>query len=329
MAMDDDHADDLLRRALIDQDASAAVALRVGGLALCDALTVVFHGRRDLGTIQTYITHGQRGAGSAVGPDELLRVPCDLDLASARDRDEAETLYAEQAGALRDALAAADTVLAVWQEPFEDLVRTRVDVDRRIVLDVRLPAHRLLPAALVAPDKQIVVTAVCGARPLAEGRPPMGIVCAQQDVARVYPLPDDPERCLEDFLELAAEHARRAGERLDPAGGVGRALPRALGRRLPRSRLVPCRGRAPRHAHHRDRLRDVRLPRHLVPARPRADRLGRRARRGCSTSCARRRAATPTRCSTRAAGVRGRAGVRARDPRAAWRSSSGRGRSRS
>jgi hypothetical protein len=187
----DDHADDLLRRALIDQDAAAAVALRVGGLPLCDALTIVFHGRRDLGTIQTYITHGQRGAGSAVGPDELLRVPCDLDLASARDRDEAEELYAEQAGALRDALEAADTVLAV-----------------------RLPAHRLLPAALVAPEKQIVVTAVCSARPLAEGRPPMGIVCAQQDVARVYPLPDDPERCLEDFLEQAAEHARRAGERL-------------------------------------------------------------------------------------------------------------------
>ena len=93
----DDHADDLLRRALIDQDAAAAVALRVGGLPLCDALTIVFHGRRDLGTIQTYITHGQRGAGSAVGPDELLRVPCDLDLASARDRDEAEELYAEQA----------------------------------------------------------------------------------------------------------------------------------------------------------------------------------------------------------------------------------------
>ncbi len=210
----DERADDLLRRALIDQDSAAAVALRVGGLPLCDTLTVVFHGRRDLGTIQTYITHGQHGAGSAVAPEELLRVPCDLDLASARDREEAEELYAEQAGALRDALAAADTVLAVWQEPFEDLVRTRVDVDRRIVLDVRLPAHRLLPAALVAPEKQIVVTAVCGARPLAEGRPPMGIVCAQQDVARVYPLPDDPERCLEDFLEQAAEHARRAGERL-------------------------------------------------------------------------------------------------------------------
>jgi len=213
--MDDDHlADDLLRRALIDQDASAAVALRVSGLPLCEQLTVVFHGRRDLGTIQTYITNGGRGAGSAVAPDELLRVPCDLDLASARDRDEAEALYAEQAGALRDALLGADTVLDIWREPLEDLARARVEVDRRIVLDVRLPAHRLLPAALVAPEKQIVVTAVCGARPLAEGRPPMGIVCAQQDVARVYPLPDDPERCLEDFLQLAAEHARRVGERL-------------------------------------------------------------------------------------------------------------------
>jgi hypothetical protein len=42
----------------------------------------------------------------------------------------------------------------------------------------------------------------------------MGIACAQQDVARVYPLPDDPERCLEDFLEVAAEHARRVGEQL-------------------------------------------------------------------------------------------------------------------
>ena len=212
--MDDHLADELLRRALIDQDASAAVALRVAGLPLCEQLTVVFHGRRDLGTLQTYIAHGGRGAGSAVAPEDLLRVPCDLDLAGARDRDEAEALYAEQAGALRDALLGADTVLDIWREPLEDLARTRIEVDRRIALDVRLPAHRILPAALVAPEKQIVVTAVCSARPLAEGRPPMGIACAQQDFSRVYPLPDDPERCLEDFLELAAEHARRAGERL-------------------------------------------------------------------------------------------------------------------
>jgi hypothetical protein len=212
--MDDDHADELLRRALIDADASAAVALRVGGLPLCDTLTVVFHGRRDLGTIQTYVTHGGHGAGSAVGADDLLRVPCDLDLGGAGDREEAEHLYAEQAGALRDALVGADTVLDIWREPLEDLLRCHVEVDHRIGLEVRLPAHRLLPAALRAPERGMVVTAVCGARPLAEGRPPMGIACAQQDVARVYPLPDDPERCLEDFLELAAEHARQAGERL-------------------------------------------------------------------------------------------------------------------
>jgi hypothetical protein len=212
--MDEHPSDELFRRALIDAQASAAVALRVLGLPLCEALTVVFHGRRDLGTIQTYVAHGGRGAGSAVAADELMRVPCDLDLAAAEDREEAERLYAEQALALRDALEAADTVLDIWREPLQDLAHTRVEVDRRLGLRVQLPAHRLLPAALVAPDKQIVVTAVCGARPLAEGKPPMGIACAQQDVARVYPLPDDPERCLEDFFECAAEHARRVGEQL-------------------------------------------------------------------------------------------------------------------
>jgi hypothetical protein len=211
----DDHADDLLRRALIDAEASAAVALRVQGLPLCDTLTVVFHGRRDLGTIQTYVAHGGRAAGAAVSADELLRVPCDLDLGPAEDREEAEALYAEQAAALRDALVGADTVLDIWREPLEDVAGSRVEVDRRLQLDVRLPAHRLLPAALVAPERRMVVAAVCGARPLAQGRPPMGIVCAQQDVARVYPLPDDPERCLEDFLVVAADHARDMAERLE------------------------------------------------------------------------------------------------------------------
>ena len=212
--MDEHPADDLFRRALIDADASAAVALRVAGLPVCEELTVVFHGRRDLGTIQTYVAHGGRGAGAAVAADELMRVPCDLDLAGAEDREEAEHLYAEQASALRDALEAADTVLDIWREPLEEYAQSRVAVDRRIGLDVRLPAHRLLPAALVAPDKGMVVTAVCSARPLAEGKPPMGIACAQQDLARVYPLPDDPERCLEDFFECAAEHAHRVAEML-------------------------------------------------------------------------------------------------------------------
>jgi len=213
--MGDDHADDLLRRALIDAEASAAVALRVKGLPLCDTLTVVFHGRRDLGTIQTYVAHGGRGAGASVAAGDLLRVPCDLDLGAAEDRDEAEALYAEQAAALRDALVGADTVLAIWREPLEQLAGSSVQVDRSVRLDVRLPAPRLLPAALVAPERRMLVAAVCGARPLAEGRPPVGIVCAQQDVARVYPLPDDPERCLEDFLAVAAEHARDMAHRLD------------------------------------------------------------------------------------------------------------------
>src|SRR5919197_2923473 len=210
-----DPSEDLLRRALLDADASAAVALKVDGLPLSEALTIIFHGRRDLGTIQTYVAHGRRGAGSAIGADELLRVPCDLDLAEAEDREEAEHLYAEQAATLRDALVGADTVLDIWREPLEDMAGSTITVDRSIALHVSLPAHRLFPVALVAPERQLVVTPVCGARALAQGRPPMGIACAQQDVARVYPLPDDPERCLEDFLTLAAEHARELAIRLE------------------------------------------------------------------------------------------------------------------
>lgn len=210
----DGEAEELLRRALIEPEDSVAVALKVPGLPLSEALTVIFHGRRDLGTIQTYVAHGGRGAGEAVGAGELLRVPCDLDLGEAHDRDEASELYARQAAALRDAIVAADTVLSVWREPLQSLVGDEVALDRRIALHVQLPAHRLMPVALTAPDRGIMVAPVCGARALSEGRPPLGIACAQQDVARVYPLPDDPERCLEDFLELAAEHARAMAEQL-------------------------------------------------------------------------------------------------------------------
>jgi hypothetical protein len=210
-----DDSDELLRRALLEPGASAAVALRVDNLPLTDAVTVVFHGRRDLGSIQTYIARGAHGTGTSLSASELLRVPCDLDLGDAEDRDEAERLYAEQAMALRDALAAADTVLAVWREPLEDLVGAHVEVDPRIELDWTLPAHRLLPTALVATERHMIVAPVCEARPLAEGRPPLGIACLQQDVARVYPLPDDPEACLTDFLEAAAEHAHRMADRLE------------------------------------------------------------------------------------------------------------------
>jgi hypothetical protein len=213
--MDHAESDDLLRRALIDASAAASVALRVQPLSTCEALTIIFHGRRDLGTIQTYVAHGHLGAGTAIGAGELLRVPCDLDLAEAGDRAHAEELYANQARALRDAILAADTVLAVWREPLEDVVESPVDVDRSIRLDVRLPAARLMPVALVAPERQLMIAPVCGARTLAQGRPPMGIACAQQDVVHVYPLADDPEACLSDFLDRAGEHARRLAERLE------------------------------------------------------------------------------------------------------------------
>jgi hypothetical protein len=207
-------ADELLRRALLDDSSSVAVSLKVGGLPVSQAVTVIFHGRRDLGTVQTYVARGRRGAGATVSAAELLRVPCDLDLAGAEDREEAERLYLEQATALRDALVGADVVLDVWREPLGDLVGA-IQVDHSVELSIRLPAARLLPTALVAPESKLVVTPVCGARNLAKGKPPIGIACAQQDVARVYPLADDPERCVQDFLALAAEHARALAERLD------------------------------------------------------------------------------------------------------------------
>jgi hypothetical protein len=210
-----DSAEQLLRRALLDDSSSVAVSLRVGGLPVSEAMTVIFHGRRDLGTLQTYVTRGSRGAGTTVAAGELLRVPCDLDLGDAEDRDEAAQLYLEQATTLRDALVGADVVLDVWREPLSQISGNAVTVDYSVELPVRLPAPRLMPTALVAADAQLVVTPVCSARTLAEGRPPMGIACAQQDLTRVYPLADDPERCVEDFLHVAADHARALAHRLD------------------------------------------------------------------------------------------------------------------
>jgi hypothetical protein len=216
--LDEEHtgaeADELLKAALLDDASAVAVSLRVEGLPLSESVTVIFHGRRDLGTLQTYVAWGSRGAGATVSAGELLRVPCDLDLAEAEDRSEAEQLYVEQAQTMRDALVGADTVLDVWREPLRELAGPVVDVDHSPQLSVRLPAHRLLPTALVATDTRLVVTPVCSARTLADGRPPMGIACAQQEFARVYPLADDPERCVEEFLELAAEHAHELAGRL-------------------------------------------------------------------------------------------------------------------
>jgi hypothetical protein len=212
---DEATGEELLRRALLDASAATAVSMRVTGLPVADAVTIIFHARRDLGTIQTYVTPGGRAAGTEVSAAELLRVPCDLDLAAAEDRDEAESLYAEQARALRDAIVAADTVMAVWREPLADVAGAVIGIDYSVELPIRWPAPRFMPVALVARDRGLIVGPVCEARTLAEGRPPLGIACAQQDIAAIYPLPDDPERCLDDFLDRAAAHAHELAARLD------------------------------------------------------------------------------------------------------------------
>jgi hypothetical protein len=212
---DEATGEDLLRRALLDATASTAVSMRVTGLAVADAVTIIFHARRDLGTIQTYLTPGGREAGAEVSASELLRVPCDLDLGAAEDRDEAESLYAEQARNLRDAIVAADTVMSVWREPLADVAGSDIGIDYSVELPIRWPAPRFMPVALVAHDRGLIVGPVCGARTLSEGRPPLGIACAQQDLAAIYPLPDDPERCLDDFLDRAAAHAHDLAARLD------------------------------------------------------------------------------------------------------------------
>jgi hypothetical protein len=207
-------AEELLRRALLDEGSAVTVSLRIAGLPVSDAVTVIFYARRDLGTLQTYLTPGSFGAGAKLAAGDLMRVPCDLDLADAEDRDEAERLYVEQARLLRDAVLSADIVLDVWREPLLELGGRVVTVDRSVDPPVKLPLPRLLPTALVAADAQMFVTPVCGARTLAEGRPPIGIVCAQPDFSRIYALADDPERCVEDFLEVSAAHAHDVAERI-------------------------------------------------------------------------------------------------------------------
>ena len=70
---EDDGSEELLRRALLDDSAAVAVSLRVDGLPVSEAVTVIFHGRRDLGLLQTYVTWGSRAAGARVAAADLLR----------------------------------------------------------------------------------------------------------------------------------------------------------------------------------------------------------------------------------------------------------------
>jgi hypothetical protein len=209
----DGDAEELLKRALLDVGSAVSVSLRIDGLPLSEAVTVIFYARRDLGTLQTYLTPGSHGAGSSISPAELLRVPCDLDLADATDRDEAQRLYAEQARTLRDTLVGADVVLELWREALASLLGNVV-LKMAVDLSERAPLPRLMPTALFAPESQIVVTPVCNARTLADGQPPVGIACIQQEVAHVYPLAEDPEGCVIDFMERSSKHAHTLAEQI-------------------------------------------------------------------------------------------------------------------
>ena len=107
-----DNSEELLRRALIDPEASVAVALRVGGLALSEALTVVFHGRaRPRHDPDLRRPRAARRGRARSAPTSCCACPATSTSATPRTAHEAERLYAEQARTLRDALLGADTVL--------------------------------------------------------------------------------------------------------------------------------------------------------------------------------------------------------------------------
>ena len=63
---DDVDPDELLKRALLDAGSAVSVSLRIDGLPVSQSVTVIFYARRDLGTLQTYLTPGSRGAGAQV-----------------------------------------------------------------------------------------------------------------------------------------------------------------------------------------------------------------------------------------------------------------------
>ena len=314
--MDDDHADDLLRRALIDADASAAVALRVQGLPLCDTLTVVFHGRRDLGTIQTYVAHGGRGAGASVAARRAAARP-------VRPRPR------RRRGPRRG--------------------RARSTPSRRPRCATRSSAPTRCSTSGASRSRSSSARASTVDRSVAARRPPAGAPAAAGRARRARAA----DRRRRRLRRAAAGRGPPAdGDRVRPAGRRARlpaarrpgALPRGLPRasppstraswpsssiaRRPRSsassssrattshaRPASLRGRAPRRASlHPRRLRRLRLPRHLAAARPRLTGSGneraevlalrarpgaRRRRSGARPAARLPRASPPARTTTR------------------------------
>ena len=142
---DMDQADDLLQRALLDAEACASVALKVSDLA------AVRGPDRDLprpprprhAADLRRPRRPRRRLGRRRAPS-CCASPATSTSPTPRSRDEAEELYAEQARALRDAIVAADTVLAVWAGPLAaatggDIADRALDRARRA--PARPPPH--------------------------------------------------------------------------------------------------------------------------------------------------------------------------------------------
>ena len=212
-AGDSADAEDLLRRALLDESSAVSVSLKIDGLPVSRSVTVIFYARRDLGTLQTFVAPGIHGAGSVVSLEALMRVPCDLDLADAEDRDEAERIYAEQARTLRDAVVGADIVLDVWRDPLAETAGLNVEVDRSVALPVRLRPAAAADGTCRAGYATRRHTGLprTDARRRAPG--PRHRLRPAGPRGR-YALSDDPESCVIDFLDHASSHARSLADRI-------------------------------------------------------------------------------------------------------------------
>ena len=188
-------------------------------------------------------------------------MPCDLDLADAEDREEAERLYVEQATALRDALVGADTVLDVWREPLGELAGSGVAVDHSVSCSVRLPAPPAAAHRAGRAPSHSSSSRRCAARarwPRAARR--WGSPAPSRTSAASIRWPTTPSAASRTSCELAAEHARALAERLDhQEASVQRFLElsdscRTRSRRGSRRARLPCR-RCAAARHRRDRAR--------------------------------------------------------------------------
>ena len=195
---DDGAAEQLLRRALLDQTSSVAVSLRVGGLPLSDAVP------RDLPRSSARPRHtpdvrrcGSRGswcqgrgerAAAGCPPISISPMPRTATRPSACVRA-GDCVQGRAGGRRHRARGVAGAARANFPAASASSMRSTCPCDcpRRVCSTARGSRS----PARGAP--------VCSARTLAQGRPPMGIACAQQDVTRVYALADDPVRCVEDF----------------------------------------------------------------------------------------------------------------------------------